>query len=384
MSLPKLPELPDKCSIDNAICQILISIAMEEIGLSHIINAEGEKLQYVLGTLPGTEPPNPTVSQILEINESVKDMLQQVAFNQMFLNAKMSAALKAYLQNKTGGGNGNGSGNGNGETPGKPPKITVDINGDYTEIIIGNGSVLAYVIKPEEYEDKAVWSSSDPTVASVDGNGVVTAHKLGETVVTLTVEGVSDTIKIKVIPDGEAGQTPDIVGTKVGESIIIDGTEWIKISGDYNGDTKYSLLMLKNVLEPSRAYGDNVENLQYHNSEIKKQVDGWYDNLKSPALKAMAVQANIGTDNNSSWPLGQTGIYAHIPRWVNLRNLDASVISAGKPYWLAAPAQIDEGYGWTAQETVAANGSHSAKENVREGIYARPIIWVRTAPIVSQ
>ena len=101
MSLPKFPDISPDCNIDGAICQILTSIAMEEIGLSHIINAEGEKLQYILGTLPGSKPPHSiTVSEILEVNESVKDMLQQVAFNQMFLNAKMSAALKTYSQNK--------------------------------------------------------------------------------------------------------------------------------------------------------------------------------------------------------------------------------------------------------------------------------------------
>ena len=99
MSLPKFPDISPDCNIDNSICQILTSIAMEEIGLSHIINAEGEKLQYILGTLPGINPPNPpTVEEVLEVNESIKDMLQQVAFNQMFLTAKMSGALKAYSQ----------------------------------------------------------------------------------------------------------------------------------------------------------------------------------------------------------------------------------------------------------------------------------------------
>ena len=39
---------------DEALTMIVASIAMEELALSHILNAEGEKLQYVLGTLPGT------------------------------------------------------------------------------------------------------------------------------------------------------------------------------------------------------------------------------------------------------------------------------------------------------------------------------------------
>jgi nitrite reductase (cytochrome c-552) len=89
---------------------------MEEVGLSHILNAEGEKLQYILGTLEGSRPSvPPTIDQVLEVNESVKDMLKQVAFNQMFLSTKMSDALKAYLQKgengEDNGGNGNGGGN---------------------------------------------------------------------------------------------------------------------------------------------------------------------------------------------------------------------------------------------------------------------------------
>lgn len=51
MSLPKFPINPADITRDDAINMILTSIAMEEVGLSHILNAEGEKIQYVLGTL---------------------------------------------------------------------------------------------------------------------------------------------------------------------------------------------------------------------------------------------------------------------------------------------------------------------------------------------
>lgn len=99
MSLPKFPEVPEGYTINDSIAQIITSIAMEEIGLSHIINAEGEKIQYILGTLEGGAQPQerpPTFEQILELNESVKDMLSQVSFSQMFLMGKMQAALNAY------------------------------------------------------------------------------------------------------------------------------------------------------------------------------------------------------------------------------------------------------------------------------------------------
>lgn len=98
MSMPKFPDLPDGYTINDSIAQVLTSIAMEELGLSHIINAEGEKLQYILGTLENSRQiqTSPTIDQILEVNESVKDMLGQISFSQMFLMGKMQAALNAY------------------------------------------------------------------------------------------------------------------------------------------------------------------------------------------------------------------------------------------------------------------------------------------------
>ncbi|MCL1804053.1 MAG: hypothetical protein FWG30_10580 [Eubacteriaceae bacterium] len=98
MSMPQFPSMPS--SIEDSIFKILSSIAMEEIGLSNIINAEGEKLQYVLGTLNGIQPPNATIRQIGEINESVQGVLANVAIHQMHLYNKMSVALKAYKMKK--------------------------------------------------------------------------------------------------------------------------------------------------------------------------------------------------------------------------------------------------------------------------------------------
>ena len=60
MSLPSFPSISPPFTREDVVNQILASIAMEELGLSHIINAEGEKLQYILGTLPGISSPPAT------------------------------------------------------------------------------------------------------------------------------------------------------------------------------------------------------------------------------------------------------------------------------------------------------------------------------------
>ena len=94
MSNPTFPDNPD-ITRDDAVNQILSSIAMEELGLSHIINAEGEKLQYVLGTLPGITGPGATIEDLLNTNESIQNLLQNASYNQLLLKSKMQQALSA-------------------------------------------------------------------------------------------------------------------------------------------------------------------------------------------------------------------------------------------------------------------------------------------------
>ena len=95
MSMPSFPNVDPPIRREDAVNQILSSIAMEELGLSHILNAEGEKLQYILGTIPGLSGPTATVSDVLAANESVRGLLETAAQNQLFLKNKMQGALTA-------------------------------------------------------------------------------------------------------------------------------------------------------------------------------------------------------------------------------------------------------------------------------------------------
>ena len=103
MSMPSFPNIDPPIQREDAVNQILSSIAMEELGLSHILNAEGEKLQYILGTIPGLSGPPATVSDVLAANESVRGMLETAVQNQLFLKSKMQGALTASpMQGPTG------------------------------------------------------------------------------------------------------------------------------------------------------------------------------------------------------------------------------------------------------------------------------------------
>lgn len=105
MSFPNIPDVDATISItiEESVNLLLASIAFEELGLSHIINAEAEKIQYVLGTLedqePLTEPP--TMDQLLEINRSVDQTLRNVIKSQMLLQFKLEDTMSILTSTTT-------------------------------------------------------------------------------------------------------------------------------------------------------------------------------------------------------------------------------------------------------------------------------------------
>lgn len=95
MSMPEFPEVDPNLTRDQALNMILSSIAMEEVALSHIINAEGEKLQHVLRIHETSCGKKPTVDEVLAVNHSVTSLLDSVSHNQMILKSKMDKVISA-------------------------------------------------------------------------------------------------------------------------------------------------------------------------------------------------------------------------------------------------------------------------------------------------
>lgn len=93
MSQPQFPSTPD-LSRQDSINQVISSISYEELALSHIINTEGEKLQYVIGTLPGLTGGS-SIEDIQNVNRSAGNMLGTIMENQIILNGKLAQALQA-------------------------------------------------------------------------------------------------------------------------------------------------------------------------------------------------------------------------------------------------------------------------------------------------
>lgn len=97
MSFPNIPVVDATIDItlEDSLNLILASIAFEELGLAHIINAEAEKIQYVLGTIEGQTPldPPPTIEDLLEVNRSVDQTLKNIIKKEMLLQFKLEEVL---------------------------------------------------------------------------------------------------------------------------------------------------------------------------------------------------------------------------------------------------------------------------------------------------
>lgn len=96
MSFPNIPNVTPNISINSndVVNLLLASIAFEELGLAHIINAEAEKIQCVLGTIPGQNPVvPPTIDNLISINKSVGQTLKTIIKKEMLLEFKLEEIL---------------------------------------------------------------------------------------------------------------------------------------------------------------------------------------------------------------------------------------------------------------------------------------------------
>ena len=98
MSIPNFPDISPDITREKALTMILASIALEEVGLSHIINAEGEKIQYVINDLQKNTGDSATIEDILCVNKSVESLIDVLMQLQIFLKNKMERVLDVMCE----------------------------------------------------------------------------------------------------------------------------------------------------------------------------------------------------------------------------------------------------------------------------------------------
>lgn len=91
MSMPTITTSPNPISMSQAITDLIESIALEETALSHILNAEGEKLQKVLAM------EDVSLNQILDVNETVMNMVTTVNELEHTLRDKLESSPTTFI-----------------------------------------------------------------------------------------------------------------------------------------------------------------------------------------------------------------------------------------------------------------------------------------------
>ena len=83
MSMPVISISDCTVCREQAINDLIESVALEETALSHILNAEGEKLQKIIAMC------NVSPHMILEANRSVKSLINSVTRLEVILQSKL-------------------------------------------------------------------------------------------------------------------------------------------------------------------------------------------------------------------------------------------------------------------------------------------------------
>jgi len=148
------------------------------------------------------------------------------------------------------------------------PAKKIELNESKLNILVQNTAQLAYVITPDYTTNKAVsWSSSRPAVASVDQNGLVTAHKRGTAIITVACQdGSGKTAKATV----------NVIQPLYG--MVLDKEE-IRVGLGETGSLTAVLDPLDASNSKVRWYSSNPNVAQVSGSSIKATVTGiaWGD-----------------------------------------------------------------------------------------------------------
>lgn len=110
MSNPSIPNITPLISISTAqtVPLLLASVAVEELALAHLVNAEAEGLQLVLGTLTPTSttlaPAEVSVSNFLAVNSDIRRTLHDVIKKEILLEFKFENVLDLIASGAAAGG----------------------------------------------------------------------------------------------------------------------------------------------------------------------------------------------------------------------------------------------------------------------------------------
>ncbi|MEC2073911.1 hypothetical protein [Alkalihalophilus marmarensis] len=93
MSMPVIPKQPHRPDLCKVTIDLMESIALEEMALSHLVNAEAEKIQAFVGKHLNF-PTCPNTGEIITFNKSVNRMIDSVLMKEFLLLRKLETTME--------------------------------------------------------------------------------------------------------------------------------------------------------------------------------------------------------------------------------------------------------------------------------------------------
>lgn len=93
MSMPKIPEKDWSITLPESIIQIIKSVALEEIALAHLIDAEADKIKAFVGR-NFNFPTHPSSKEVVQFNQTVSQLMETILMKEWLLLKKLETALR--------------------------------------------------------------------------------------------------------------------------------------------------------------------------------------------------------------------------------------------------------------------------------------------------
>lgn len=94
MTMPEFPPQHHRPDLHHTLIDLLDSIALEEIALSHLLNAEAEKIQHFICHISSCTPPD----VLIDFNVVVNETLETVIMKEWLLLRKLEKVTRFFNQ----------------------------------------------------------------------------------------------------------------------------------------------------------------------------------------------------------------------------------------------------------------------------------------------
>jgi uncharacterized protein YjdB len=105
---------------------------------------------------------------------------------------------------------------------------SISINQSNITLGVGTNETITYTLASGLSSEDIIWTSSNQSVATINSSGNLTALNIGTTIITATINGISDTCKVVVVSDYVA--ISGITLNKSSTTLLVGDSETLKVT----------------------------------------------------------------------------------------------------------------------------------------------------------